>query len=107
MKPALLILAFMYACSVGNVVCHYYDTKKQLISQLLADYDSRIRPVDDQYRTVDLDVSLSLFSINGVDEVKEKLTTTGFLRVSWQDEILTWDSEAADISAVYLKQVRI
>jgi hypothetical protein len=73
----------------------------------MTNYDNRIRPVGDQMRIVQLDVSLSLFSINDVDEVKEKLTSTGYLTVYWQDEILRWDFSVDRIDFIYLKQVRI
>lgn len=45
---------------------------KSLVDTLLSNYDKRIRPVDDQTLPVILDVSFSLISIIGVDEVNKK-----------------------------------
>jgi hypothetical protein len=67
------------------ILYNTFDNARQLISTLLANYDSRVRPINNQWTAIGIDVSLFLFSINEVDEVKEKLTSTGCLEVSWTE----------------------
>lgn len=76
-----------------------------LISTLLNDYDKRTRPVKDQQSTLSIDVSFYLSIVNDVDEVAEKLVTTGYLYLTWTDQNLAWDSATNDINWIYLNQV--
>ncbi|XP_062592340.1 acetylcholine receptor subunit alpha-like [Saccostrea cucullata] len=81
---------------------------KSLITDLFSSYDKRIRPVSDQSLPVILDVSLNLISIIGVDEVNEKLETSGYLTVQWQDSMLTWDPAVNNgIERIFLPQNEI
>jgi hypothetical protein len=79
---------------------------KTLVNNLLSNYDKRVRPVTDQSMPVILDVSFNLISIIGVDEVNEKLETSGFLTIQWDDALLTWNPASNDgISKIFLPQV--
>ncbi|XP_061171691.1 neuronal acetylcholine receptor subunit alpha-3-like [Saccostrea echinata] len=84
------------------------QTPKQvqsLISILFSNYDKRVRPVADQSLPVILDVSFNLISIIGVDEVNEKLESSGYLTVQWHDAMLTWDPETNDgIERIFVPQ---
>ncbi|CAC5404799.1 CHRNA6 [Mytilus coruscus] len=55
---------------------------------------NKVRPVVDQTDVTDMFVSMELVSIHKIDEVKEKMSFAGFLRVTWTDEHLVWDSAA-------------
>ena len=62
---------------------------KNLIDNIFASYTPKVRPVVNQQHALTLDVSFYLSSITEVNEVKEKLVTTGYLELSWTDEHLT------------------
>uniref|UniRef100_A0A8W8IRY3 Uncharacterized protein n=1 Tax=Magallana gigas TaxID=29159 RepID=A0A8W8IRY3_MAGGI len=52
-----------------------------------------------------IDVSFSLISIIGVDEVNEKLETSGHLTILWIDSLLRWDPASNNgISTIFLPQ---
>lgn len=103
----------MAAVSIALALCFLEGVNSQtpvqvksLVDTLLSNYDKRIRPVDDQTLPVILDVSFSLISIIGVDEVNEKLETSGYLTIQWTDSLLTWDPASNDgISRIFLPQV--
>uniref|UniRef100_A0A8W8INP2 Neuronal acetylcholine receptor subunit alpha-6 n=1 Tax=Magallana gigas TaxID=29159 RepID=A0A8W8INP2_MAGGI len=78
-------------CFFGGVNSQTPVQVKSLVDNLLSNYDKRIRPVEDQALSVTLDVSFSLISIIGVDEVNEKLETSGHLTILWIDSLLRWD----------------
>ena len=79
---------------------------KGLVDSLMTNYDKRIRPVADQSLPVILDVSLNLISIIGTDEVNEKLETSGYLTIQWDDSLLTWDPSLNDeVYRIFLPQV--
>ncbi|XP_061171697.1 neuronal acetylcholine receptor subunit alpha-7-like [Saccostrea echinata] len=76
-----------------------------LMEDLFANYSHKVRPVSDQFSPIILDVSMFLCSVNQVDEVNEKLVTTGFLGLSWIDDLLQWDPvNRNDIKSIFLPQ---
>ena len=93
-------------CFFGGVNSQTPVQVKSLVDNLLSNYDKRIRPVEDQTLPVTLDVSFSLISIIGVDEVNEKLETSGYLTILWNDSLLRWDPASNNgISTIFLPQV--
>ncbi|XP_052702649.1 acetylcholine receptor subunit alpha-like isoform X3 [Crassostrea angulata] len=92
-------------CLFGGVNSQSPVQVKSLVDNLLSNYDKRIRPVEDQTLPVILDVSFSLISIIGVDEVNEKLETSGYLTIQWTDSLLRWDPASNNgISTIFLPQ---
>lgn len=93
-------------CFFGGVNSQTPMQVKSLVDNLLSNYDKRIRPMEDQTLPVTLDVSFSLISLIGVDEVNEKLETSGYLTIGWIDSLLTWDPDSNNgISTIFLPQV--
>ncbi|XP_045203950.2 uncharacterized protein LOC123556920 [Mercenaria mercenaria] len=68
---------------VGAVV----DTVKEM----LANYSNEDLPTRDLSEAIRAYVDFSLVGINGLDEVEQKLTSTGQFDVRWEDPSLTWD----------------
>lgn len=92
-------------CFFGGVNSQTPVQVKSLVDNLLSNYDKRIRPMEDQTLPVNLDVSFSLISLIGVDEVNEKLETSGYLTIGWIDSLLTWDPDSNNgISKIFLPQ---
>lgn len=88
------------------VDCQTPDDVNMLLSDLFTNYNPRVRPVQNQMDPVVMDVSLYLFSVNEVDEVNEKLVTTGFLDLKWNDALLQWDPNSHNgIDLLNLPQV--
>ncbi|XP_060557050.1 acetylcholine receptor subunit delta-like [Ruditapes philippinarum] len=56
-------------------------------------YNRNIRPVVNSSKPIFVNVSLNLLNIINFDEVAEKLTIAGELKISWIDEYLTWDTD--------------
>ncbi|XP_011422863.3 neuronal acetylcholine receptor subunit alpha-6 [Magallana gigas] len=77
---------------------------KLLQSTLLTNYSTSIRPLLDQDDTVFVYSGFYLAGINEVDAVNQRLITTGFLELSWDDEFLQWDEDEFDIHTLYFKQ---
>ena len=53
-------------------------------------YRKDVRPNIDQTKPTQIFLDLYLVGLNGIDEVSQKLTTTGFLYTGWQDDYLVW-----------------
>lgn len=85
------LVAFL--CFSGFVHSQTHADVKSLKNYLFDHYDPRIRPIQDKTQTILLDISMFLFSINDVDEVNKKLMSTGYLEVSWVDELLQWSMD--------------
>ncbi|XP_052706771.1 acetylcholine receptor subunit beta-like [Crassostrea angulata] len=104
MNLTLLHLFLFSKCFLSYVEGNTSTKVNNLISTLLNDYDKRTRPVKDQQSTLSIDVSFYLSIVNDVDEVAEKLVTTGYLYLTWTDQNLAWDSATNDINWIYLNQ---
>lgn len=103
-KCVLLGLALVF--SGGPVNSQTPDDVNTLLNNLFNNYNKKVRPVLFQQEAIVLDISLFLFSVNEVDEVNEKMVTTGFLDLMWNDAILQWDPNLNNnIGMVYLPQV--
>jgi hypothetical protein len=61
---------------------------KELLTTLFKtnNYNKQVRPSLNQSKPLRVDLDLFLVAINGLDEVTQKLTTTGFLDIYWTDE---------------------
>ncbi|XP_048745961.1 neuronal acetylcholine receptor subunit alpha-6-like [Ostrea edulis] len=75
---------------ITTVTSQTNENTQTLINAIFTNYSSKVRPVINQEQPLPLDVSFYLSSINDVDEVKEKLVTTGYLSLTWTDELLRW-----------------
>ncbi|XP_061189928.1 neuronal acetylcholine receptor subunit alpha-5-like [Saccostrea echinata] len=84
----ILLITILF--SIQTVTPQTNQNLQTLISDLFANYSSKVRPMIIQNQPVNLDVSFYLSSVNEVSEVKEKLVTTGYLMLSWTDELLRW-----------------
>ncbi|XP_045190995.2 acetylcholine receptor subunit alpha-like [Mercenaria mercenaria] len=56
-----------------------------------SDYSPRVRPIKDTGNTLTLTVDMYLVSINRVEEVEQKITTTAYLKIVWSDTFMTWE----------------
>ncbi|CAC5376084.1 CHRNA3 [Mytilus coruscus] len=77
------------------------DDVKHLITQLFTtnDYVKQVRPNQNQLQPMILDLDFFLVGIDEVDELKQRLITTGYLIIGWTDEYLNWTS--ADFGGLY------
>lgn len=105
-KMNILMTCFsIWICSVNSQT---NENLKTLQSDLFASYSSKIRPVVNQLEPLQLDVSFYLSSVNEVNEVKEKMVTTGYLELSWTDELLKWTpSNYNNTEFIFVPQVNI
>ncbi|XP_060554185.1 acetylcholine receptor subunit beta-like 1 [Ruditapes philippinarum] len=67
------------------------DTKDLLTDLFTSNsYNKKVRPIKDQDKEVNVTISFHISAITQFDEQEESLTTAGFLRVEWVDEMLAW-----------------
>lgn len=86
------------------------DDVKNVVTQLFTTngYNKNVRPNVDQTISMYIDLDLFLFEINGIDEITQKLTTTGFVYIQWVDEYLQWDpSLYGNVFNIYVSQTDI
>ena len=66
------------------------DTQN-VLTEVMKDYDKRVRPAVDQSQPVFINVSFSLVAVQEFDEVSEKLSIVGVLNLVWYDNRIRWD----------------
>lgn len=100
----LMTCLSIWICSVNSQT---NENLKTLQSDLFASYSSKIRPVINQLEPLQLDVSFYLSSVNEVNEVKEKMVTTGYLDLLWTDEHLKWTpADYNNTERIFVPQVQ-
>ncbi|XP_045206683.2 uncharacterized protein LOC123558906 [Mercenaria mercenaria] len=61
------------------------------VKEMLANYSTEDLPARDLSEPIEAYVDFFFVGINGLDEVEQKLTTTGQFEVTWMDPSLSWD----------------
>ncbi|KAJ8308720.1 hypothetical protein KUTeg_013594 [Tegillarca granosa] len=80
-------MLMLHSVSGGNST----DALK-LVSDLFSpnNYNPVVRPVINQLEPTMVTAELTIVGFNDLDEVKQKLAVTGYLKLTWQDQLLTW-----------------
>lgn len=106
--PTMKFLVTCFSIWICSVNSQTNENLKTLQGNLFASYSSKIRPVINQLEPLQLDVSFYLSSVNEVNEVKEKMVTTGYLELSWTDELLKWTpADYNNTEVIFVPQVKI
>jgi hypothetical protein len=101
-----LILTLLVSCPVsGTHLSYSIEDYTALSNSLLANYSSKIRPIRDLGQSLQMQVSLWISGINDVSDVSQKMVTTAYLRVTWIDAMITWDSVSTGIYWIQFNQV--
>jgi hypothetical protein len=67
-----------------------------------------IRPSLNQSNPIDVYIGFTLYGITGIDEIEQKLTTTGWLDIQWTDEFLQWTPASyGGLKYIYVPQAMI
>ncbi|VDI07546.1 Hypothetical predicted protein [Mytilus galloprovincialis] len=84
----ILLLTFLF----GSVISQTNVDVQTLYTHLFTtnNYNKLVRPSRNQSYPNYLYVSFNLYGISGIDEIQQKLTTTGYLEIEWVDELLSW-----------------
>ena len=80
--------------SVYSVRCQTKQDYANVITEIFTtnQYNKKVLPAEDSQNPVQLDLSLHFLGINEIDEVAEKMVTTGYLSISWPDDGLAWNA---------------
>ncbi|CAC5413494.1 unnamed protein product [Mytilus coruscus] len=105
-------MIFLIICfsTVSFSLCQNSSDFKALKKDLFVtkEYDKESKPVKDYESTIYVNVELTLNSLITLDEVQQRLTTIGYLHISWHDEFLIWDrKQYRDLDYIYLPQSKI
>ena len=66
--------------------------EKELLHQLLKDYDSDVRPVSNSNETLQVELSFSLLRLMTVNTKEEILSVYCYIETQWHDGYLEWNS---------------
>lgn len=106
----------IYFCAVLlSVYCQSFDSQniehvRRLKEYLFKEqqYDKNIIPRINYSEPVEVNVSLALLSIDGLDEATEIFKATGYLNIEWRDDLLTWNAtEFGDVKHYYFPQADV
>ena len=83
------------------------ETYSSVMASLLSNYSSKIRPIKNQGGSLQMSIDLFLAKINDISTTEQKMTTTGYLKVKWTDELLVWNSTTTGMYWMQFNQVII
>ena len=96
----ITIFSLLYSCS-GTTINH----KKALYTNLTTDYNKDIPPITNQSDVIYVTVSLSVVSLNDIDEVSEKFSVSAFFTITWFDQSMVWNT--GDYGWIYELRINI
>ena len=77
--------------AITQVECATQNDTKTLLADLLTDYDTNVRPVENQTEPVNVYLHMLIKSIQEFDEVKGMFAFVGGMYVTWTDSSMKWD----------------
>ncbi|KAL3879913.1 hypothetical protein ACJMK2_032189 [Sinanodonta woodiana] len=63
-----------------------------LHTYLMTSYNKRIRPLQNQNRSLTVHAAFNLISVLRLEESIQKLSISGYFKLSWKDEFLVWNA---------------
>ncbi|XP_067670852.1 neuronal acetylcholine receptor subunit alpha-7-like [Haliotis asinina] len=91
LEDKIHLVATLLAIVDVGVCVDDYTLHKQLYSDIIQPNNPNIRPVRNTSDVLQVYVTFNLVAITEFDEVSEVLASTGYMTVTWRDDILTWD----------------
>ncbi|KAK3584820.1 hypothetical protein CHS0354_006236 [Potamilus streckersoni] len=106
-KLNLMVLTFLIMVYLPKVNVQTSDNAKNLLYQIFnaSAYNKAVRPTYEQNTSTDVVIDFYLTSIIDFDSQKEKLTTSGYLTISWNDYYLQWTpSTYGELTGTFIPQ---
>uniref|UniRef100_A0A3P9K8Y8 Cholinergic receptor, nicotinic, alpha 9 n=1 Tax=Oryzias latipes TaxID=8090 RepID=A0A3P9K8Y8_ORYLA len=101
-KPCCVVISFCVFHLSCNVLlpsvshCAQGHYARKLLKDLMEDYSSDLRPVEDTDEALNVSLQITLSQIKDMDERNQVLTTYLWIRQVWHDAYLKWDKEDYD-----------
>ena len=89
----------------GTHLTYSIETYSSVMTSLLSNYSSKIRPIKNQGGSLQMSIDLFLSSIKEVSTTEQKMITAGYLQVKWTDELLLWNSTLTGMYWMKFRQV--
>ncbi|KAL3864260.1 hypothetical protein ACJMK2_005961 [Sinanodonta woodiana] len=102
-----LLMVFVLMVYVPVTIAKTSGDAKSLLTKLFTTdgYNKAVRPTFDQSLPVNVSIGFFLTSIIDFDSQKEKLTTSGYLTITWNDCYLQWNpSDYNGTSVLFIYQ---
>ena len=105
-----MIFCYIILCILGNVSSQSSTDVKNVHTLIFTtnQYNNLIRPSLNQSNPIEVYIGFTLYGITGIDEIEQKLTTTGWLDIQWTDEFLQWTPASyGGLKYIYVPQAMI
>ncbi|XP_055769389.1 neuronal acetylcholine receptor subunit alpha-9-I [Salvelinus fontinalis] len=91
-----MVLLVWISCWINVCTSAQGRYAQKLLNDLMENYSSALRPVDDTDKTLNVTLQITLSQIKDMDERNQVLTTYLWIRQTWFDAYLKWDKEEYD-----------
>ncbi|XP_048580311.1 neuronal acetylcholine receptor subunit alpha-10 isoform X4 [Nematostella vectensis] len=87
----LLVFTVLFLSALSSVEATTYDMELKLTRDLLSRTSTRIRPVENTSRPVNVTMDMTLSNVIDIDEVYQIITVNMWLSQEWINERMQWD----------------
>jgi len=97
----LLISCLNFDNTVGN------QEETQLRNTLFSNYNPKVRPVQDISSDLTVEMGLALQNIEKFDQMQESITLNAWIRQTWNDYRLSWNSTQSNLTFISVSKSQV
>lgn len=97
----LLISCLNFDNTVGN------QEETQLRNTLFSNYNPKVRPVRDISSELTVEMGLALQNIEKFDQMQESITLNAWIRQTWNDYRLSWNSTQSNLTFISVSKTQV
>ncbi|XP_067673906.1 neuronal acetylcholine receptor subunit alpha-3-like [Haliotis asinina] len=87
------LLCVLVLLALGRPAAGSIEGMKRLYKHMFGNYSTKIRPLYNQSKHVDVHSRFNLVAITKIDQVRQIFHSNVWMNLTWQDEFLTWKPE--------------
>jgi hypothetical protein len=97
----LLISCLNFDHTLGN------QEETQLRNTLFSNYNPKVRPVQDISSDLTVEMGLALQNIEKFDQMQESITLNAWIRQTWNDYRLSWNSTQSNLTFISVSKTQV
>ena len=97
----LLISCLNFNHTLGN------QEETQLRNTLFSNYNPKVRPVQDISSDLTVEMGLALQNIEKFDQMQESITLNAWIRQTWNDYRLSWNSTQSNLTFISVSKTQV
>ena len=94
-----------FAFALSGIEANIEET--QLRNLLFSNYNPKVRPVENITSTLTVQMGLALQNIESFDQMQESITLNAWIRQTWNDYRLSWNSTQSNLTFISVSKAQV